>query len=69
MKKPPQITERIIPPKYKHVIDSEFLLRLTLKERLLLIFGCNLQLAHRLTVEHLPGKHHPTLMHKVVNKF
>lgn len=65
---PPKITERILPPKFKHIIDNEFILRLTRWERLKVFIGYRIDLRYAASIEHSPGKILPTLTHKVVNK-
>lgn len=69
MKKPPaKITERIIPPKFKHIIENDFIIRLTFKERIKVLLGFRIDLKYAASIEHMPGKILPTLTHKVVNK-
>ena len=66
--KPPQITKRVLPPKYKEIIDSSFIVRFTLKERLQILIGYNLDLHLSTWTEHGPGKVKPHLQHRVTKK-
>lgn len=66
---PAKMTERILPPKFKHIIDNEFILRLTFRERLKVMLGYRIDVRYAASIEHLPGKILPTMTHKVVNKF
>lgn len=56
--KPP--VGRILPPKFKHVMEVAFHRRLTLKERLQIAVGYNLILQFSARIEYSPGKWEPT---------
>lgn len=68
MNNPPKITERVLPPKWKHVLQSDHVLRLTMMERIKVLIGYRIDLRYHAPLEHSPGKIEPVLLHKVVNK-
>jgi len=68
-KKPePKIKERILPPKFKHLIQNEFIARLTFTERVKLLIGYSLEVKYECLIEHLPGRTDPKMSVRVVNK-
>ena len=68
-KKPePKITERILPPKFKHLIQNEFIAHLTFIERAKILIGYSLEIKYECLIEQLPGKTEPKMSVRVVNK-
>lgn len=63
-----KITERALPPKFKYIIQGDYVLRLTWPERIKVLLGYRIDLRYHAPTEHSPGKMEPTLLHKVVNK-
>jgi hypothetical protein len=56
---PPPPTARLLPPKFKHVIEIAFRRRLRWKERLQILFGYNLLVEVKVLTEHSTGKFEP----------
>ena len=52
----PTRNERVVPPVFKHVINSEFKLRLTWRERLKVAAGYAVTLNYIAYCSHSPGK-------------
>lgn len=59
---------RVLPPKFKHVIENDFMLRFTRMERIKILFGFNVELKYESPIEHSPGRQQPKLSARVVNK-
>lgn len=62
-------TERIIPPRYKYIVDATFVLRLTWRERLKVLLGYAIDIRYLGRAEHSPGKMGHEMIHTVTNKF
>lgn len=52
---------RPLPPKYKHIFESQWLRRFTWKERFWIFLGCPVRLDLTALTEHSPGKIKPDL--------
>lgn len=68
MKPKPQMTCRVLPPKFRNSIDAEFTLRLTFKERLLILLGQNIKLNYHALSEHSPARMSHEMKHELLNE-
>jgi hypothetical protein len=70
MNKPPaRITERILPPNFKNIIQSEFRLRFTFVERIKILIGYNVKLDYLAYTVNSPGSCDQKMKHEVVGEF
>ena len=59
---------RVLPPKYKFIMDFDFTYRPTFFERVKILFGFRIDFKVFGQCEHSPGKYELNPMHRVINE-
>lgn len=54
-------TDRVLPPKFKHIAEFSWLRKFTFRERFWIAIGCPMRIDLNLLTEHGPGKVSPQL--------